>query len=152
MKKIFMAVILFVVVVSKVSIAQAVTHSSQENFNYCFQMCISALNATEDYADLIVKGKYEIAIIRRQECDNLQKSLEFLWHNGSVRGAESLDLMLTSIIILQERYLTLDYFISALDAGVAGNMTLYEEYKQKMLETLESSFKLRQEFRAKYGY
>ena len=134
------------------SIAQAVNHSTQENFNYCFQMCVSAINDTEDYADLIMNRNHDVAVIRRQDCNTLKETLEFFWHNDSAKGAESLTLMIETTTIILERYLTLDYFISALDAGVAGNMTLFEEYKRKMLQSLESSLRLRQDFKSKYGY
>ena len=132
-------------------VAQAVNHSTQENFNYIFKLCISAISKTEDYANLIINSDYDVAMIRRQDCRSLGESIGLLSHT-SAKGAESMLCALDTRIILQERYLALDYFISAVDAGMKGKMTLFEEYKRRMGESITNAEQAQQEFKTKYGY
>lgn len=150
MKK-FLAVTLIVLICVSGGIAQAVVHSTRENFNYVFKTCISAINETEDYSKLIIDGNYDVALIRRRDCDILEDSIGFLSDN-SAEGAESMVCALETRVILQARYAALDYYISALEAGVAGKMNVFEEYKRKMLKSIEEAEQFRQAFRNKYGY
>ena len=57
-----------------------------------------------------------------------------------------------TIIIIQERGLTLSYYIDAVNAYQTNKMNLYEEYMRKMYAYNKSAEQARQEFRDKYGY
>lgn len=151
MKNFFLAM-LTIFICASCSVAQAVTHSTQENFNYVFKMCISAIYETEDYHALLEKGDDDVVVLRMQDCKNHQENLEFFWSNGTAQGAESLSIMLETIVIMQSRYATLDYFLEAINAYRMGKVGLYEEYGRRSAKAYAEAERFRQDFRNKYGY
>ena len=76
MRKYLLVALIMLICVSG-GVVQAVTHSTQENFNVCFKMCFSGINDTADYATLINNGNYDVVVIRQRDCDTIQNSLEF---------------------------------------------------------------------------
>ena len=151
MKKFFVVAFVILTCISG-NRAQAMDHSTQENFNTVFKICYSAINITADYATLINNRNYDVVVIRLQDCTTLENSLGSFWENGGAQGAESLDLMLSTRILLQERGLTLSYYIDAVNAYQSNNIALYKECLRKMYGYCKSAEQLRQEIRNKYGY
>lgn len=142
---------LFLMTLCNVRVAQAVTHSTQENFNQVFQNCVSAINETSDYTDLINNANFDVVVIRKEDCARHQNILEFYWKEMS-HGKEAGECALLATIIMQERGLTLGYYMDAVDAYRSNRMNLYEEYIRKMYAYNKSAEQARQEFRTKYGY
>lgn len=150
MKKFFMAVILFVMVISKVSIVQAVTNSSQAEFNSALSVSVTALNETAGYSNAINNGDYNSALFYRDKCSSQSEVLGF-WENN-LSGKEALECLLLTDIIVMARGQTLDCYLEAVNAYRSGQMNLYNEYLQRMYSCYNSAEQSRQEFRAKYGY
>lgn len=149
--KTFLSVALFALICLYGSIVQAVTHSTQENFNHCFKMCISAINETADYIEVLKKGNDEVISMRQQDCSSLAESLGFL-SNYTAEGAESKICILETRTILLARSLTLGYYLDAMNAYRARNIGLFEEYKRRMAKSSREAEQFRQEFLNKYGY
>lgn len=150
MKKIFL-VALFTAICFYNVVTQAVTHSTQADFNAAWQASITAISETADYVNLINNVDYDVAIVRLQDCNRHQKILEFSWQEA-YKGKEAVEVALLATIIMQERGATLDYFISAVKAFRANKISLFEEYMKKMSAYNKRAEKSRQEFRVKYGY
>lgn len=130
------------------SIGQAVTHSTQGNFTAALKMCVSALNETEDYYEVMKKGDDAVIYLRQKDCERLEESLG----NFKADGAESLTLLLDARLILQGRGMALGYYLSAIEAYRAGKIALYEEYGRRLQKTFKEAENDRKNFRAKYGY
>ena len=150
MKKILISMLIILLCVSG-NMAQAVVHSTQENFNFVFHICTSAINETSDYYDLLQKGDDNMIDIRRRNCSVLEETLLDFSHTHA-QGAESTVCVLETILIIQGRGLSLEYYLSAIKAYRAGNMALYEQYKQLLQKYFNEAERDRQNFRNKYGY
>lgn len=150
MKNFFLSALIMLMCVSG-GVAQAVNHSTQENFNFVFQICTSAINETADYYDVLKKGNDNVIDLRRRYCKVTEETLSDFMHN-SAQGAESKVCVLDTISIIQGRGLILSYYLSAMNAYRAGNMALYEEYRQLLQKSFNEAERDRQNFKAKYGY
>lgn len=147
----FLSAMLTMFIYAACSIAQAVTHSTQENFNYVLKMCISAIYETDDFADVMRKGNDDVIEIRRQDCWRLEEPIGLL-SDYSAKGAESRTCALETRVMLQSRGLALGYYLDAMNAYRAGNVGLYDEYGRRMAKAWNEAEKDRQNFRNKYGY
>lgn len=151
MKKFLSVALIFLVMCVSGGVAQAVVHSTRENFNYILKMCVSALKDTDDYVEVIKKGDDKVIALRRQDCDSLQETLEFFMNN-SAKGAESMNCILTASCVLMARSAALGYYLDAINAYRAGNSALVEEYRRRMLKANQEAEQFRIEFLNKYGY
>ena len=147
MKKYVIAILLLVMFFLN-GICQAAVHSTQENFNIALKQCISALNDTEDYYEVMKRGDDAVIYLRQKDCELLEESLGHF----KADGAESLTLLLETKLILQGRGLSLEYYLSAMDAYRAGRIALYEEYRRRLEKSFKEAEIDRKKFRAKYGY
>lgn len=150
MKK-FLLALMFATICAYCSTAQAVVHSTKENFDFVFQICTSAINETSDYYNLLKKGDDNLIDIRRRNCNVLEETLLDFSHTHA-QGAESKVCVLDTLLIIQGRGLSLEYYLSAIKAYRAGNMSLYEEYRQMLQKSFNEAERDRQAFRNKYGY
>ena len=151
MKKIF-AVASIMLLFASCNVAQAVEHSTQEDFNVIWRASVTAINETADYVNLINNVDYDVAVVRLQDCERHEKILEFYWQTPYYKGVEVKECALLATIIMQERGPTLDYFISAVNAYRVNKASLFEEYMKKMSTCNKQVEQSRQEFRNKYGY
>lgn len=147
----FLSTMLVVFICASYNVAQAVEHSTQENFNYVFRTCLSAIYETDDFAEVMRKGNDDVIEIRRQDCWRLEESIGVL-SQQTAKGAESRTCALETRVMLQSRGLALGYYLDAMNAYRSGNVGLYDEYGRRMAKAWNEAERDRQNFRNKYGY
>lgn len=147
----FLSTMLVVFICASYNVAQAANHSTQENFNYVFRTCLSAIYETDDFADVMRKGNDDVIEIRRQDCWRLDESMGTLL-DYSAKGKESIVCVWETRVILVARGTALGYYLDAMNAYRSGNVGLYDEYGRRMAKAWNEAERDRQNFRNKYGY
>lgn len=149
MKK-FLTIAVLVAAVFICGIARAEVHSTEDNFAVAMMAAMTAINATDDYFELMSNAPYDVVAQRRQDCERHLSVLK-IFMDETAQGKESLNCTLLAMIIMQERGMTLQYFLDTMSAYRSGNQSLFEQYKEETRKMFRQAEESRQEFRNTYG-
>ena len=101
MKKFLSIGLIIFAIFFPVSVTQAVTHSTQADFNSALSVSVTALNETAGYPESINSGNYKSAVDWKRKCSSQSKLLDF-W-SDNLEGKESLECIMLADIIIMER-------------------------------------------------